>query len=186
MKSGIIDIFAESLGWVLGKASLFALAVLLGIGIGGLALMAGTSVGGGEFRFDSGDNPIHQQLSVVTAILPQVLVVFWAGIIFVRSEQASVYHWVAIIALEALAMTASFSRAIPGGWMAQTVAWTVTVGGIVAVTHLVKLLEGRKQKRGLDHLEQLQLANAIRRDELRHKYGTFSASAEDLGILPPR
>jgi hypothetical protein len=183
MKSGIIDIFAESLGWVLGKVSLFAMAVLLGVGIGGLALMAGTEVGGGEFRFDSGDHPMHQYLSVVTAILPQVFVIFWAGIIFVRSEQASAYHWVTIIALEAVAMTGSFARAIPGGWMAQVAAWTVAAGGIVAVAHAVKLLERRKLKRGLDHLERLQLANAIRREELKQKYGTGSASAHDLGLL---
>ena len=183
MKSGIIDIFAESFGWVLGKTALFAIAVFLGVGIGGLALMAGTSAGAGEFRFDSGDLPIHQHLSVVTAILPQVLVIFWAGIIFVKSEQASAYHWVTVIGLEALAMTGSFSRALPEGWLSQMTAWTVAIGGIAAVAYLVKILERRKLKRGLDHLERLQMANTIRREELRHKYGTHSASAHDLGIL---
>lgn len=183
MKSGIIDIFAESLGWVLGKASLFAMAVILGVGIGGLALMAGTSVGGGAFRFDSGDLPIHQYLSVVTAILPQVLVIFMAGFIFVKAENASANHWVTVVGLEAVAMTACFSRALPGGLLAQMAAWSVAIGGIVAVAYLIRLMEKRREKRGLDHLERLQLANAIRREELKRKYGTQSASAHELGIL---
>jgi len=183
MKAGIIDIFAESFGWVLGKAAFFAMAVFLGIGIGASGLWVGTAISSGEFGFKSGEHPIHQYLSVVTAILPQVLVIFWAGMIFVRSENAAARHWVTIVGLEALTLTACFSRAIPGGWFSVVTAWMVTFAGIVAVYYAIISLERRQVKRGLDHLERLQMANAIRREEMKRKYGTESTSAHDLGIL---
>ena len=183
MKAGIIDIFADSFGWVLGKTTLFAMAVFLGLGIGASGLWLGTIVGSGEFRFESGSKPIHQQLSVVTAILPQVLVIFWAGMVFVRSEKAAVRHWVTIVGLEALTMTACCARAIPGGWFAVMAAWMATIAGIAAVYYAVVSLERRQLKRGLDHLERLQMANSIRREEMKRKYGTESTSAHDLGIL---
>ncbi len=183
MKAGIIDIFAESLGWVLGKTALFAMAAGLGVGIGASALWAGTAAGTGGFGFPAGSHPIHAQLSVVTAILPQVLVIFWAGMIFVRSETATARHWISIVALEALAMTACFARALPAGWLPQIAAWSVVIGGIAAAWYAVMALERMSLKRGLDHLARLQMANAIRREEMKRKFGTESAGAEDLGIL---
>ena len=182
MKAGIIDIFAESFGWVLGKTTLYAMAVGTGIGIGACALWAGTAAGSGELRFDAAPG-IHQHLAMVTAILPQVLVAFWMGMVFVRSENADAKHWVSVVALEALVMTACFSRAIPGGWLAQFAAWMVAVALIAAVEVAVVFLEFRKAKRGVDHLVRLLQENAGRRAALKEKVGTESAGAEDLGIL---
>lgn len=183
MKAGIIDIFADTFGWVLGKAAIFAVAILLGVGIGACALSAGTAVGTGGFGFRGGSHPIHGQLSVVTAILPQIFVIFWAGMAFVRSEKAEGKHWVGVIAMEALAMTGCFAAAMPGGLIPQIAAWSVVIGGIAAVYYAVMLLERRQMRRGMDHLARLEMENSIRREEMKIKYGTTSTSARDLGLL---
>jgi hypothetical protein len=182
MKAGIIDIFLDSFGWVLGKTTVFAFAVMLGVAIGSCALFAGTRVGGGELEFSPGALPIYQYLGVVTAILPQLLVVFWAGMVFVRSESASAGHWVSIVAAEALVLTGCFSRALPGT-LAQVVAWIVTLSLIGGVAAIISKLEHWKVKRGVDHLERLQEENLVRRAGLKEKYGTENAGAGELGIL---
>jgi len=183
MKAGIIDIFAESFGWVIGKATAFSFAVMAGVGIGLAALMAGSAVGGAPISFYGPAAGMKEYLTYVTAILPQVIVLFWAGMIFVKSEKAEARHWLGVVALEAIFLTASFSRAIPGGVLAQVAAWVVVIGGIAAFGYAVFFLERHQTRKGINHLERLMHENAIRRAELKKKFGTESASAIDLGLI---
>lgn len=182
MKAGFIDILLGSMCWVLGRAALFALAILAGIGLGGFALWAATSAAGGGFGFPQGSHPVHHYLIWIAALIPQLLLLFWAGILFVRSEGMEMKHWGRVAALQALLMVFCFSRALPDGWLAQTVAWGIVLGGAALQTLILRALERRRTRRGMDYLAALTERNAARRAELKEKYGTTSASARELGI----
>jgi hypothetical protein len=181
MKSGIIDIFLEAFGWVLGKAGLFVLAILTGLALGGLGLWAGAMTAGGNFGFPA-SAPIYEHLTWVSAILPQVILLFWAGMIFVRSEAVEGKHWGQVAALQALLLTACCSGALPDGWLPRAVAWSVVLAGIAAMTFGLRRLEGWRQRRGEKHLARLEEMNARRREELKEKFGTESAGARELGV----
>jgi hypothetical protein len=183
MKAGIIDLFVDSFGWVLGKTFLFALAVMTGMAIGGFALWAGTKTGGDAFGFNGGEASIFSHLASVIAILPQIVLLFWAGMVFVRSEGAEMRHWGYVASLEALLLTVCFSKALPGGVGAQIVAWTVTLVSIGVLRVCLRKIEGWKMQRGMDHLAQLEEFNNARRAELKEKFGTENTSARELGFL---
>lgn len=183
MKAGIIDIFADAFGWVLAKTAVFALAVLAGIAIGGLGLWAGSEAAGGFFGFKDGSHPVFKQLRWVTALLPQIIVVFWAGMVFVRSEQAEMKHWLQVVALEAGVMAWFLSGALPDGWLAVTVTWITTLAGVAALVWAGRRLERRHLRRGLEHLARLEEENRLRRAWMKETYGTESVSARELGIL---
>jgi hypothetical protein len=182
MKSGIIDIFADAFGWVLGKAGLFVLAVVTGVVIGAAGLWAGTRMGDGGFGFrDVASVPGF--LMWVSAILPQGVLLFWAGMIFVRSEDVEAKHWGRLVAMQAILLAGCCSRGLPDGILPPVVAWSVVFAGIAAVIIGLRWLEGRRQRRGEEHLAQLEEMNVLRRAELKAKFGTDSAGARELGII---
>jgi hypothetical protein len=182
MKSGIIDIFIDAFGWVLGKAGLFVLAIATGVAIGASALRAGTMSGGGVFGFRDVAS-IPGFLMWVSAILPQGVLLFWAGMIFVRSETVEGKHWGQLAALQAILLTACCSKGLPGGFFPPVVAWSVVFAGIAAVMAGLRRLEGWRQRRSEEHLAHLEEMNALRREELKARFGTDSAGARELGIL---
>ncbi len=181
MKAGFIDLLLDSIGWVLLKAAVFALAIFAGVGIGVLALMAGTSLGGGGFGFDAG-MPIQEGLMYVLAMLPQVAFVFWAGMWFVRSENVEARHWTIIAGLQAYLLTGCLMTAMPGGIFPRIVALAVTTGLMIVLSRGVRKYGNFQYRRGLDHFDLLMSENVARRAELKEKFGTVSSSAEDLGI----
>ena len=183
MKSGFLDLLLSTAGWVVGKTALFFLAIILGIITGGTGLWLGTMVGQGEFGFRAGDNPIFGYLTVVGAILPQVLLMVWAGIIYVRSEEAGAWQWLRVVAMEAGLLLICFALAMPSGILPQVVAWGAALGLLALQAKLVKKLGYRRVERGENHLEKLLADNVRRRQELNEKYGTVSTGAKDLGIL---
>jgi len=181
MKSGIIDIFADAFGWVLGKTGIFLLAVVTGVVIGAAGLWAGTMAGDGVFGFrDVASVPGF--LMWVSAILPQGVLLFWAGIIFVRSENVEAKHWGQLVAMQAILLAGCCSRGLPNGLFPPLVAWSVVLGGIAAVITGLRRMERRRLRRGEEHLAQLEEMNARKREELKAKFGTVSASARELGI----
>jgi vacuolar-type H+-ATPase subunit I/STV1 len=182
MKSGIIDIFVDAFGWVLGKAGLFVLAILTGLSVGASGLWAGTMMAGGSFGFQA-EKPIFEHLTWVSAILPQVLLMFWAGMVFVRSEAAEAKHWGQVAAMQALLLTVCCSGALPDGLFPRVVAWSIVLAGIAAVVAGLHGVEGWRQRRGEEHLARLEKMNALRREELKAKFGTVSVGARELGIL---
>jgi hypothetical protein len=182
MKSGIIDIFADAFGWVLGKAAFFALAVVTGVVIGAAGLWAGTEAGDGGFGFREIAS-VPGFLMWVSAILPQGVLLFWAGMIFVRSEDVEAKHWGRLAAMQAILLAGCCSRGIPGGFLPPVVTWSVVLAGVATVIVSLRWLEGRRQRRGEEHLAQLEEMNALRRAELKAKFGTDSAGARELGIL---
>ena len=123
VKAGIIDILVDSFGWVVGKALLFALAVVAGFGMGVIALAAGTAAGGGGFGFASINPGIHTHLVVVASLLPLVACVFWAGMWFVRSENAGAREWGVIAGIHTILLVACFTAALPSGWLSKAAAW---------------------------------------------------------------
>jgi hypothetical protein len=183
MKAGFIDLLLDSIGWVLVKAWVFALAILTGVGMAILALMAGTAVGGGGFGFAAGSGmPIQEGLMWVLALLPQVAFVFWAGMYFVRSENVEARHWTIIAGLQAYLLTGCLMMAMPGGIFARVVAVAVTTALMIGLSRGVKKFGNFQYRRGLDHFDLLMSENVARRKELKEKFGTVSSSAEDLGI----
>jgi len=166
---------------VVGKAFLFAIAVMAGIAISGISLWAGTYAGGGEFGFEAG-KPIQEHLKVVMAVLPQIILLLWAGMLFVRSEKAGPRHWMIVAGFEALLMTGCFAAALPGGLLAQLVTWMVVITLIGGLATSVEASQTWQARRGADHLESLKEADVRRREELRGKFGTVSAGAEELGF----
>ncbi|MCW1922060.1 hypothetical protein OKA05_05815 [Luteolibacter arcticus] len=182
MKSGIIDIFADAFGWVLGKAGLFVLAVVTGVLIGAAGLWAGTKTGDGAFGFREVAS-VPGFLMWVGAILPQGVLMFWAGMIFVRSESVEAKHWGQLAAIQAILLTLCCSKGLPEGLLSRVVAWSVVFAGVAAVTTGLRRLEGRRQRRGEEHLARLEEENALRREELKDKFGTESVGARELGIL---
>jgi hypothetical protein len=182
MKSGIIDILVDAFGWVLGKTGLFMLAIVTGVVIGASALCAGTMSGGGIFGFrDIASVPGF--LMWVSAILPQGVLLFWAGLIFVRSEDVEAKHWGRLVALQAILLTACCSRGLPSGLLPGLVAWSIVFAGIAAVTTGLRRFACLRQRRGEEHLAHLEEMNALRREELKAKFGTESVGARELGIL---
>ncbi len=183
MKAGIIDLFVDSFGWVLGKTLLFALAVMGGLAIGGFGLWAATQAVSGEFAFQAGGIPVFHHLSWVTALLPQILLLFWAGMVFVRSEMAEMKHWGQVAAIQALLMVGCFARALPDGMLPQILAWGLTLGGIAGLFALLRKIGSWQLNRGMDHLARLEELNNARRAEMKEKFGTENTSARELGIL---
>ncbi|MEK7953528.1 hypothetical protein [Luteolibacter soli] len=182
MKSGIIDIFLDAFGWVLGKTGLFALAILTGIALGALGLWAGTMSGIGTFGFRA-DKPILEHITWVGAILPQVLLMFWAGMLFVRSEAVGAKHWGQVVAAQALLLVFCCADAMPEGLLPRMIAWSIVAVGIAGMAAGLRWLAGWVQRRGEAHLAHLEEENALRREELKEKYGTVSVGARELGIL---
>lgn len=183
MKAGFIDLLLSTIGWVVGKTALFALAVMLGILTGGAGLWLGTMAGNGSFGFRAGELPIFGYLTVVGAILPQVLLMLWAGFAYVRSEKAGAWEWLRVVALQAALMLICFALAMPEGILPQLVAWTVALGLLALMAKGLRKAGDHQLQRGLNHLEKLKEDNARRRQELHAKFGTVSTGAEDLGIL---
>lgn len=181
MKAGFIDLLLDSIGWVLLKTLVFALAIFAGVGIGMVALTVGTGLGGGGFGFDAG-MPIQGGLMYVLAVLPQVAFVFWAGMWFVRSENVEAKHWMIIAGLQAYLLTGCFMTAMPGGIFARVVAIAVTTGLVIGLNRCVRRYGAYQFRRGLDHFDLLMSENVARREELKKKFGTVSSSAEELGI----
>ena len=181
MKAGFIDLLLDSIGWVLVKALIFALAILTGVGIATLALMVGTGVGGGGFGFETG-MPIQEGLMWVLAILPQVALVFWSGMWFMRSENVEARHWAIIAGLQAYLLTGCLMTAMPGGVFPRVVAVAVTTALMIGLNRCVRKFGKFQYRRGLDHFDLLAAENVARRKELKEKFGTVSSSAEDLGI----
>lgn len=183
MKAGFIDLLLSTIGWVVGKTALFALAVMLGIVTGGAGLWLGTMAGQGDFGFRAGDLPIFGYLTVVGAILPQVLLMLWAGFCYVRSEKAGAWEWLRVVALQAALMLICFALAMPTGILPQLVAWGVVLGLLAVMAKIVRKAGNYQLQRGMNHLEKLKEENVIRRQELQKKFGTVSTGAEELGIL---
>jgi hypothetical protein len=184
MKAGFIDLLLDSIGWVLLKTLVFALAIFAGVGIGMVALMVGTGLGGGEFGFDSSAAmPVQGGLMWVMALLPQVGFVFWAGMWFVRSEKVEAKHWTIVAGVQAFLMTGCLMTALPGGIFPRIVAFAVTTGLMIGLNRCVRRYGAYQFRRGVDHLDLLMAENVARRKELKEKFGTVSSSAEDLGIL---
>lgn len=181
MKAGFIDLLLDSVGWVLLKTFVFALAIFAGVGIGILALIIGTSVGGGRFGFESG-MPVQGGLRWVMALLPQVAFVFWGGMWFVRSENVEAKHWTIVAGLQAFLLTACLLTALPGGVFTRVVALAVTTGLMIGLNRCVRKFGAYQYRRGLDHFDLLMAENVARRAELNEKFGTVSSSAEELGI----
>lgn len=183
MKSGFLDILLGAIGWVVGKTALFALAVMLGILTGGAGLWLGTMAGAGEFGFRAGDIAIFGYLTVVGAILPQVVLMLWAGFCYVRSEKAGAWEWLRVVAMQAALMLICFALAMPTGILPQLVAWGVALTLLALQAKLLRKVGSVQLERGLSHLEKLKEENTRRRQELNTKFGTVSTGAEELGIL---
>jgi hypothetical protein len=181
MKAGFIDLLLDSIGWVLLKTLIFALAILAGIGIGMLALTVGTALAGGNFGFEY-EMPVQGGLMWVMAILPQIAFVFWGGMWFVRSENVEAKHWTMIAGLQAFLLTGFLMAAMPGGLFTKVVAFAVTTGLMIGLNRCVRKFGAYQFRRGLDHFDLLMAENVARRAELKEKFGTVSSSAEDLGI----
>jgi hypothetical protein len=183
MKAGFIDLLLSTIGWVVGKTALFALAVMLGIVTGGAGLWLGSMAGDGGFGFRAGDQAIFGYLSVVGAILPQVVLMLWAGISYVRSEKAGAWAWLRVVAMQAALMLICFALAMPEGILPQVIAWGVALGLLALMAKIVRKVGNHQLQRGLNHLEKLKEDNVRRREELKEKFGTVSTGAEELGIL---
>ncbi len=183
MKSGFLDILLGAVGWVVGKTALFFLAIMLGIITGGAGLWLGTWAGGGEFGFHTGEIPIFGYITVVAAILPQVVLMLWAGFLYVRSEKAGAWEWLRVVAMQAGLMLICFALAMPVGILPHVVAWSVALGLLALQAKLVRKAGKVQLKRGLNHLDKLKEDNVRRRQEMHTKFGTVSTGAEELGIL---
>jgi hypothetical protein len=183
MKAGFLDLLLGTVAWVVGKTFLFALAVMLGLLTGGAGLWLGTIAGQGEFGFRAGDLPIFGYLTVVGAILPQVLLMLWAGFVYVRSEKAGAWDWLRVVAMQAALLLICFALALPQGLMPQMVAWGVALGLLALQAKMVRKSCNIQLQRGINHLEKLKEDNVRRREELNEKFGTVSTGAEELGIL---
>ncbi len=182
MKADIIDIFVDGCGWVLGKASLFALAIAMGIGMGAVALAAGTFTGGGGFGFARNAAPIYGHLIIVCVLLPLAVGIFWTGMWFVRSENTGVREWGIIAAVQALLVTGGFCTALPGGWLPQLAAWSLAIAMPAMLGAGLWSFQQWRVQRWAAGLIELQAINAARRAELKAKFGTESAGSQELGI----
>jgi hypothetical protein len=182
MKAGFIELLVESIGWVLVKTLVFALAILAGVGIGIVALMIGAALDGGGFG-SGGELSVQDGLMWVMALLPQVGFVFWSGMWFVRSENVEAKHWTILAGVQAFLLTGCLMIVLPMGIFPKIVAFAVTTGLVIGLNRCVRKYGAHQFRRGVDHLDLLMAENVARRAELRKKFGTVSSSAEDLGIL---
>lgn len=183
MKAGFIELLVDSIGWVLLKALVFAMAILSGAGIGVLSLMAGTALAKGSFGYAGGSEVgIQGGLMYVLAVLPIIAFVFWTGMWFIRSENVEAKHWNILATLQAFMITGIFIMAIPGGIFPKVAAVLITVTLTTALRRGVRRYGKFEANRGQNHLEELLAANVERRAGLEKKFGTVSSSAEDLGI----
>jgi hypothetical protein len=182
MKAGFIELLVDSIGWVLLKTLVFALAILAGLGIGIVALMVGAGVGGGGFG-SGAELSVQDGLMWVMAILPQVGFVFWSGMWFVRSENVEAKHWMILAGVQAYLLTGCLMTIVlPMGIFQKIVAMAVTTALMIGLKRCVRRYGAHQFRRGVDHLDLLMSENVARRQELKEKFGTVSSSAEELGI----
>jgi hypothetical protein len=179
MKGDVIEVLAGTFGWVFGKAFLFALAVAGGVLATGLAVPAsGHLVSAAALPY----LPVRSVVLGVALVLLLLFGVIFSGIWFVRSESAGWRAWLGILLGQAAVLLAAYSVVWqPGLPVVLVSAGLVAVLGTM-VGAALWYAEAWRTSRWAGEMAQLQAENAVRRAELKARFGTESAGAAELGL----
>ena len=179
MKIDFGDIFASGIGWLVKQLLLFLASIWLGCTIGGAALAAGRLSRGWSF---DGDLLLYSPALLLSLwIIPNVCFlgasIYW----FVRSETNTPLACGILAGVEALFCVAGRAGRI-SGWIPISVTWVTCVVLIVMMATGLWFLRQWQLNRWIIELEGLKAENAMRRLELKQKFGTDSAGVDETGI----
>ncbi len=180
MKGDVIEVFGDTFAWVFGKAFLFFVAVVTGIGIGVASIAASSLLGTGSapvVSFADG-----RLVYVIGCIVPALFAVIFAGMWFVRSDEAGWLAWSGLAAAQAALLGAAYSTIFRPGLAALATLWGLLVVCSAMLAVALWCWQIWRTNRWAAELAMLQAENQRRRAELKEKFGTESAGADELGI----
>ncbi|MCW1887758.1 hypothetical protein OKA04_23675 [Luteolibacter flavescens] len=179
MKIDFGDVFASGVGWLLKQLFLFVASIWLGCTMGAPALNAANLADGG--RFNGGMLLGSPMLLLTMWIIPNIFFLGAAVYWFVRNESNTIVACGILAGVESLVVVAGHVKDIDG-WLPLSAAWAtwIMLTGMLATG--LWFLHQWQMNRWAIQIQELKAENAMRRVELKEKFGTDSAGVDETGM----
>jgi len=178
------DVFASGIGLLVKQLVLFILAAWLGCSLAAAAYLAGKTVEDRAFPWDSTGLLLGSPVLLLTVwLLPNIVFLAAFGIrTVIYSDSAGYRTWITLIAGEALFSMAMVTHEFRREWAPLTTAWLTCLLLIGMMGTALWFLRQWHMNRWAIELEELKAENAMRRVQLKEKFGTDSAGIDETGI----